>query len=112
TYHNPAGDAQTGPPGRPTARGRKVPGVQGAPADAPGRPAMTRLERQRFATGLAFLSPWMAGFLAFTLGPIVLAFYYSLCDYSLLQSPAYIGVSNYRALMGDPVFWKSLKVTL
>jgi len=64
------------------------------------------------AVGLAFLSPWILGFLVFTLVPIALAFYYGLCDYSVLQSPVYIGLSNYRALMGDPIFWKSLVNTL
>src|SRR5262249_55840444 len=53
-----------------------------------------------------------AGFLQFTLVPIGLAFYYSLCDYSLLQSPVYIGLSNYRALGADPIFWKTLVNTL
>src|SRR2546421_11626006 len=73
---------------------------------------MKRVERQRMATGLAFVSPWIIGFLVFTLGPVLLAFYYGLCDYSLLQPPVYIGLSNYRGLMGDPVFWRSLRVTL
>jgi multiple sugar transport system permease protein len=73
---------------------------------------MTRNEARQLARGLAFVSPWIAGFLLFTLVPIGLAFYYGLCDYSLLQSPVFIGLSNYRALMGDPVFWKSLANTL
>ncbi|HZO90846.1 MAG TPA: sugar ABC transporter permease [Chthonomonadaceae bacterium] len=73
---------------------------------------MTRKEARQLVRGLTFLSPWIGGFLAFTLVPIVLAFYYSLCDYSLLQSPVLIGLSNYRALMGDPIFWKSLINTL
>jgi multiple sugar transport system permease protein len=50
--------------------------------------------------------------MGFTLVPIALAFYYALCDYSLLQSPVFIGLSNYRALVGDPVFWRSLATTL
>ncbi len=73
---------------------------------------MTRTEARQLARGLGFLSPWIVGFLLFTLVPIALAFYYGLCDYSLLQSPVYIGLNNYRALMADPVFWRSLKVTL
>jgi multiple sugar transport system permease protein len=44
--------------------------------------------------------------------PVVLAFYYGLCDYSLLQPPVYTGLSNYRALLRDPIFWKSLVNTL
>jgi len=37
--------------------------------------------------GYAFISPWLIGFFAFTLLPVVLSFYYSLCSYSLLQPP-------------------------
>ena len=73
---------------------------------------MTRKEARQLATGVSFLAPWLVGFLAFTLIPVVLAFYYSLCDYSLLQPPVFIGLSNYRELAGDPIFWKSLVNTL
>lgn len=69
---------------------------------------MDRSERRNLAKGLAFLSPWLVGFLVFTLVPTILSFYYSLCDYSLLQEPTYIGLTNYQMLMGDEVFWKSL----
>lgn len=69
---------------------------------------MTRGERQRQWTGLAFILPWMIGFVAFTALPIGLSFYYSLCDYSLLQPPVYVGLANYRELLADGVFWKSL----
>jgi multiple sugar transport system permease protein len=73
---------------------------------------MTHRDVQQLGKGLAFLSPWLVGFLAFTLLPIVLSFYYSLCDYSLLQDPLFIGGENYRNLMADPVFWRSLRNTL
>ena len=61
--------------------------------------------------GYAFISPWLIGFLAFTLIPIGLSFYYSLCNYSLLQPPAYRGLENYRALMDDKIFWLALRNT-
>ncbi len=73
---------------------------------------MTRKESQQLGKGLAFLSPWLIGFLVFTLLPVALSLYYSFCDYSLLQSPAYIGTENYRQLAADPIFLKSLKNTL
>src|SRR5689334_21634191 len=73
---------------------------------------MNRKEAMQLARGLSFVSPWIIGFLIFALVPIALAFYYSLCDYSLLQSPVYIGLSNYRELMGDAIFWKTLINTL
>lgn len=73
---------------------------------------MTQSERQQLGKGLAFLSPWLIGFLAFTLIPVILSFYYSLCEYSLLQPPMFIGAENYRELARDNVFWQSLGNTL
>jgi multiple sugar transport system permease protein len=72
---------------------------------------MSKQTRQ-LAKGLAFLSPWMVGFLAFTLLPIALAFYYSFCEFSLLKSPMFIGSDNYRELMRDEVFWISMRNTI
>ena len=71
-----------------------------------------RTELRNTAKGLAFLSPWLVGFLVFTLTPVVLSFYYSFCDYSLLQPPVWRGLENYELLARDEVFWKSLWNTL
>jgi multiple sugar transport system permease protein len=57
--------------------------------------------------GYAFISPWVVGFLAFTLIPVGLSLYYSFCDYSLLQPPIFRGLENYRRLATDAVFWQS-----
>lgn len=73
---------------------------------------MTGREIRQLGKGLAFCSPWIIGFLTFTLVPVALSLYYSFCDYSLLQPPAYIGTANYRELFLDPVFRKSLTNTL
>ena len=72
---------------------------------------MTNTEAKNLAKGLAFLSPWLIGLVVFTLLPIALSAYYSLCDYTLLQKPTYVGAQNYKDLAADPVFWKSLGVT-
>lgn len=69
---------------------------------------MNRTERQNLVKGLAFTSPWLIGFCIFTLVPVALSFYYSLCDYSLLQDPHFVGLKNYQMLMTDELFWKSL----
>src|SRR5476649_2404630 len=71
-----------------------------------------RLELRNFFKGLGFISPWLIGFCAFLLLPMILSLYYSLCDYNLLQRPVFIGLQNYRELFTDGVFWKSLRVTL
>jgi multiple sugar transport system permease protein len=65
-------------------------------------------ESRAILRGLAFLSPWLIGFLAFTIIPIVLSLYYSFCDYSLLQPPLYKGLANYSTLFHDPIFYKVL----
>ncbi len=67
-----------------------------------------RNEAKSLARGLAFLSPWLVGFFAFTILPIALSLYYSFCDYSLLQPPVFKGMLNYSRLLHDPVFWKVL----
>lgn len=69
---------------------------------------MTRTELRNLAKGLAFVSPWIVGFTVFMAVPIVLSFYYSLCDYPLSQPPLYVGIDNYRRLLHDPMFWISL----
>jgi multiple sugar transport system permease protein len=62
-------------------------------------------------SGLAFISPWIAGFLAFTAIPIIFSLYYSFTEYDILGSPVFNGIKNFRRMMGDELFWKSLGVT-
>jgi multiple sugar transport system permease protein len=51
------------------------------------------------------VSPWIIGFLAFTLYPVLAAIYYSLTRYDLLRPPVFIGLSNYTEIFTrDPVF--------
>jgi multiple sugar transport system permease protein len=69
---------------------------------------MLRSERQQLLKGLAFTSPWLVGFCVFTLIPIGMSLYFSLCDYSLVQSPVFRGTENYQLLARDPTFWKAL----
>jgi len=73
---------------------------------------MTRGERRDLLIGLAFISPWILGFLVLTLYPVLASLYYSFCDYDVLSSPIWIGALNYRDMLGDAVFWKSLFNTL
>lgn len=58
--------------------------------------------------GYAFISPWLIGFLFFTLGPMVASLYLSLTDYSGLSDPEFIGTANYERMLHDPLFWQSL----
>jgi len=64
-------------------------------------------------TGYLFASPWILGFLAFTLIPIGMSLYYSFCRYDVLRPPMFVGFENYRYLLLDsPKFYKSIYNTL
>ena len=73
---------------------------------------LTRAERRGLRTGLLFISPWLVGFLAFTLYPALASLYYSFTNFKILQEPTWIGLDNYASLIKDPLFWKSLGNTL
>jgi len=59
-----------------------------------------------------FISPWIVGFLAFKVYPIVASFYYSFTYYDLIGAPQWIGLENYRDLFVDRYFIKSVTNTL
>jgi multiple sugar transport system permease protein len=59
-----------------------------------------------------FLIPWIIGFICFTGGPILATFGFSLTDYTGIGTPDIVGLGNYTSLFTDPLFLKSLSVTL
>jgi len=65
-------------------------------------------ESRRRRIGLLFIAPWVLGFLAFTLYPFVMTLYYSFTSYDIVGSPKFIGLSNYRQLFTDHLFWYSV----
>jgi multiple sugar transport system permease protein len=76
------------------------------------RPRPGRLGRRNFLLGLLFISPWLVGFLAFLVYPIVANVWYSFTDYSGFGEAEFIGLDNYSRMRGDHLFWKSLYNTL
>lgn len=58
-----------------------------------------RWRGRELALGLAFISPAIIGFLAFTVYPVLMSLYYSFTDYDILQPPLWIGLDNYRDLI-------------
>lgn len=74
---------------------------------------MTKLFNKKNLTIFAFTSPWVLGFLSFGIYPIIISFYYSLCQYDVLREPMFIGLENYRTILyEDAYFWKTIWNTL
>jgi multiple sugar transport system permease protein len=73
---------------------------------------MNSREVHQLSKGLAFLSPWLIGFLAFMLLPILLCIYFSFCEKPPQRPALFVGLDNYRELMQDRDFWLSLRNTL
>ncbi len=62
--------------------------------------------------GYLTAAPAVLGLLIFIVYPIGASIYYSLTDFSLVVAPHWVGLGNYVDLVGDPLFWQSLKVTV
>lgn len=57
------------------------------------------------AVGLLFISPWLVGFIGFTLYPVLASLYYSFTVYNVIQAPRFVGFQNYVNLATqDPTF--------
>lgn len=73
---------------------------------------MTRTERRNLRNGLLFISPWIIGFLAFEVYPILYSLMLSFSDYSGFGSPVFNGIANFKQMFADDLFWKSAYNTL
>jgi multiple sugar transport system permease protein len=79
------------------------------------RPKTTRRTRRFNAeakTAFLFLLPAAVGFLVFYAIPAVRGFYLSFTDFDLLRnSGSWVGLDNYRTMVGDTLFWNALWIT-
>jgi len=58
-----------------------------------------------------FAMPAVLFFLSLYVFPVLFAGYISLHEWNILATPEYVGLDNYRRLVGDAQFWNSLRVT-
>ena len=68
-------------------------------------------DRRNLRTALPFIAPWIIGFVAFTVYPIVYSLYLSFTHYSGFGDATAAGLDNYRHMVKDPLFWQSLSNT-
>ncbi len=76
------------------------------------------LGKRRTSEAIEFyimIGPWVLGFVALTLGPMLYSLYLSFNDFDLFHAPRWVGLGNFRYLFFQPhplsAFWKSLTVT-
>jgi multiple sugar transport system permease protein len=74
----------------------------------PGAPSMSRRDRREALEALAFLSPWIVGFVLFTAGPVIGSFVLSFFRWDVISAPVFMGLGNYRELLRDEVLRKAL----
>ncbi len=73
---------------------------------------MNNIKRKEYV-GYLYILPWLIGFIALTIAPFISTFAFSFTDYSVLSSPKFVGLENYKTMFTlDDLFLKSLKVTL
>jgi multiple sugar transport system permease protein len=78
---------------------------------APRRPGMS-LARREAIEGLLYITPFLLGFLIFTLYPMVASAYLSLTKYNIITPPTWVGLDNYvEAFTTDRLFVSSLEKT-
>jgi len=67
--------------------------------------------RKRRATIAAFLAPTVVGFLLFSLIPIARSLYLSFTSWDILQPAEWVGLKNYKVLLGSEEFWRVMRNT-
>lgn len=72
----------------------------------------TKWERKEFIYGLLFAAPWILGFLAFSVYPLLSSLFYSFTEFNAVTAPKWVGLENFRDVFRDPLVWKSLLNTL
>lgn len=86
-------------------------------SSATSNPKKTAYAKQRTRWGWFFLSPWIIGFFAFQLLPIVFTFFLAFTDYSgssefKLGNFNMVGLQNFQKLFTDPLALPAMGVTL
>jgi len=72
----------------------------------------SELIKKEERAGYLFALPWFIGFSVFIAGPVIASLVLSFTKYEVVTSPRFIGISNYKSLLQDPLCWKSLYNTM
>jgi multiple sugar transport system permease protein len=88
------------------------PGAGAHPAPAEKETfTLSNRARERIA-GYLFVAPDAIGLLIFVASPMLLSLSLGFFSVSGFGEYDFVGLDNYRRMIGDPLFWRSLRVTL
>jgi multiple sugar transport system permease protein len=86
-------------------------GVRTLAPSIEGGPRLSNRARERIA-GYFFVAPDAIGLLIFVGGPMILSLSLGFFSVSGFGEYAFVGLDNYRRMVADPLFWRSLEVTI
>lgn len=69
--------------------------------------SVNKLERHQARMGYLFITPTMLLFAVFMVIPVVMALYLSFTNYDVLSTNDWVGLENYRRLIGDTLLWQT-----
>jgi multiple sugar transport system permease protein len=63
--------------------------------------------------GYLFVGPWLFGFLALTILPLLASLFLSFTEYDMFTAPAWVGLANFKKMFfDDDRYWRSVSVTI
>ena len=68
--------------------------------------------RSKKYEGYIYIAPWIAGFIIFTVAPLLFALYAGMTEWDTFNKPKFVGLHNYVQLFRDEDFLKALWVTV
>lgn len=62
--------------------------------------------------GFYFILPWLIGLITFTIFPMIYALYVSMTDWTIIGTPNFIGLDNFKRVFDDRMFYETLWITV
>ncbi|MBN1311479.1 MAG: sugar ABC transporter permease [Anaerolineae bacterium] len=66
---------------------------------------------RRTVTGYIFIGPFILGVLFWVVYPAGMAAWLAFHEWNLISPAKFVGLKNFETMLGDKLFWQSLKVT-
>ncbi len=82
-----------------------------APPQAHSQKRINRNTLRRNLEGYLFASPWIVGFVLWTVGPMIASLVIAFTEWDLVSAPRWVGLANVEAMWQDDLVMQALRVT-